>query len=44
VPAASENIEVVAQPLSNAAGYTHTSIILDSEYALLLVQVVAADV
>jgi hypothetical protein len=44
VPAASENMEVAVQPLSNAAGPAHTSITTDSEYAVLITQVVIAGV
>jgi hypothetical protein len=37
-------MEVAVQPLSNAAGPAHTSITTDSEYAVLITQVVIAGV
>jgi hypothetical protein len=37
-------MEVVAQPLSNAAGHTHTSITMDSEYVVLLTPVMIAGI
>jgi hypothetical protein len=44
VPAASENMEIAAQPLSNAVDHAHTFITIDSEYVFLLTLVVIAGV